>query len=306
MMKYTFKSLILTAAAMLAIMGCKSQYETLLNSNDVDAKYAAAFDFFNQKKYSKAAQLFESLSVLTNGTERDDTVQYYWGLSNYRYKDYYTAETNFTKFLENFPRSPFAEDARFLRLDCMYRSTYRYELDQTPTYACLQAIAEYMTEYPGENPHMEACRKMADDLNERLDRKAYENAKLYYRMEDYLASRVAFKNVLKDDADNLYREDILYYTAMSSYHYARLSVKEKQKERYLTFVDDYLNFIGELPESKYRRELDVMYKRAQRALGRYTGTEEDLNEKEKDFARERKMMEKEESKKNETSTAKAK
>ena len=246
------------------------------------------------------------MSVLTNGTERDDTVQYYWGLSNYRYKDYYTAETNFTKFLENFPRSPFAEDARFLRLDCMYRSTYRYELDQTPTYACLQAIAEYMTEYPGENPHMEACRKMADDLNERLDRKAYENAKLYYRMEDYLASRVAFKNVLKDDADNIYREDILYYTAMSSYHYARLSVKEKQKERYLTFVDDYLNFIGELPESKYRRELDVMYKRAQKALGRYTGTEEELNEKEKDFARERKMMEKEESKKNETSAAKAK
>ena len=93
---------------------------------------------------------------------------------------------------------------------------------------------------------------------------------------------------------------------MSSYHYARLSVKEKQKERYLTFVDDYLNFIGELPESKYRRELDVMYKRAQRALGRYTGTEEELNEKEKDFARERKMMEKEESKKNETSAAKAK
>ena len=306
MMKYTFKSLIVTAAATLAIMGCKSQYETLLNSNDVDAKYAAAFDFFNQKKYSKAAQLFESLSVLTNGTERDDTVQYYWGLSNYRYKDYYTAETNFTKFLENFPRSPFAEDARFLRLDCMYRSTYRYELDQTPTYACQQAIAEYMTEYPGENPHMEACRKMADDINERLDRKAYENAKLYYRMEDYLASRVAFKNVLKDDADNIYREDILYYTAMSSYHYARLSVKEKQKERYLTFVDDYLNFIGELPESKYRRELDVMYKRAQKALGRYTGTEEELNEKEKDFARERKMMEKEESKKNETSAVKAK
>ena len=93
---------------------------------------------------------------------------------------------------------------------------------------------------------------------------------------------------------------------MSSYHYARLSVKEKQKERYLTFVDDYLNFIGELPESKYRRELDVMYKRAQRALGRYTGTEEELNEKEKDFARERKMMEKEESKKNETSAVKAK
>ena len=286
-------------AGLLALASCKSQYELLLNSSDVDAKYKAAFDYFNQKKYSRASQLFESLSVLTNGTERDDTVQYYWGLSNYRYKDYYTAETNFAKFLENFPRSPFAEDARFLHLDCMYRSTYRWELDQTPTYACLQAIHEYMTAYPGENPHTEVCRKMARELNERLDRKAYENARLYYKMEDYKASRVAFRNVLKEDSDNIYREDILYYTAMSSYNYARLSVPAKQKERYLTFIDDYFNFIGEIPESKYRRELDVMYKRAQRALGRYTGTEEELEAREKDFARERRQMERD-MKKNET------
>ncbi len=46
---------------------------------------------------------------------------------------------------------------------------------------------------------------------------------------------------------------------MSSYRYASLSVKTRQKERYLVFVDDYLNFIGEYPESSYRRELDSLY-----------------------------------------------
>ncbi len=40
---------------------------------------------------------------------------------------------------------------------------------------------------------------------------------------------------------------------MSSYKFAYFSVPEKQKDRYLTFVDDYYNFIGENPESKYRR-----------------------------------------------------
>ena len=69
----------------------------LLDCNDVDAKYKAAFEYFNTKKYQKAAQLFESMAVLTSGTERDDTVQYYWGLSNYRFKDYYTAESNFAR-----------------------------------------------------------------------------------------------------------------------------------------------------------------------------------------------------------------
>ena len=111
--------LLLAASAAVA---CKSEYQLLLEGYDEDAKYAAAFDYFNQGKYSKAAQLFESLSVTTNGTERDDTIQYYWGLSNYRYKDFYTAETNFKEFVEKFPRSPFAEEAGFLRIDCLYNS----------------------------------------------------------------------------------------------------------------------------------------------------------------------------------------
>lgn len=290
-MKMKFRFLFTAVAALMFMSSCKSQYEILLNSNDVDAKYDAAFEMFNQRKYSKAAALFESLSALTSGTERDDTVRYYWGLSNYKYKDYYTAETNFDNFIESYPRSPFTPEARYLRLDCLFRSTLRYELDQTPTYKAITAISEYMVEYPSST-NMERCKEMLDELSHRLDKKAYEAAKLYYKMEYYLSSRVAFRNVLKDDPDNIYREDILYYVAMSSYKYASMSVPEKQKERYLVFVDDYLNFVGEIPESKYRRELDSVYKKAQKALGKNAPHIEDEGKSEKDFERERKKMEK--------------
>ena len=119
-------------------------------------------------------------------------------------------------------------------------------------------------------------------------------------MEDYLAARVALKNVLKDDADNHYREEILYYAAKSSYKYAQLSVPEKQKERYLTFIDDYLNFVGEYDTSPYRREMDVLYKRAQKALGRYTGPDdEEDTASDKDFEKERKLLRSGEEKKSE-------
>lgn len=283
------RNLFVVLASLIALMSCKSEYEMLLNSNDADAKFEAAFRYFNDGKFSRAASLFESLSVLTNGTERDDTVRYYWGLSNYKFKDYYTAETNFEQFLSSYPRSPFASDATYLRLDCLYRQTLRYELDQTPTYKAINEISAYILEYP-TNTHMQECRDMLIELNERLDKKAYENARLYYKMEDYLASRVAFKNVLKDDADNIYREDILYYIAMSSYKYAHESVPAKQKERYLSFVDDYLNFVGEIPESHYRKELDVVYSRAQKSLGRHGVVAEGDDMSEKDFAKERRRL----------------
>ncbi len=289
-MKYS-RIVLAVFAALLALSSCKSQYEAILNSNDTETKYEAAFQYFNTGRYSKAASVFESLSVLTSGTAKDDTVQYYWGLSNYRFKDYYTAETNFERFVENYPRSPFSPEARFLRIDCLYKQTYSYELDQTPTYLAMTAISQFIAEYPS-SPHLNECLDMMEDLQIRLDTKAYEAAKIYYKMEDYLAARVAFRNVLKDNSDNMYREDILYYTAMASYKYAKMSVLAKQKERYLVFVDDYLNFIGEIPESQYRKELDASYKKAQKALGKDAVIDAEIDVKEKAYEKERKELQK--------------
>ena len=265
------KTFRLTMVAMLAVaalsVSCKSQYEALLQSSDVDAKYAAAFQYFDAGKYTKSAQLFESLSMQVSGTAKEDTVLYYWGLSNYNYKDYYTAETNFDRFCTNFPRSPFTPDARFLRIDCLYRETLRWELDQSPTTKALSEIASYLREYP-LGGHIPDCERMIKDLNLRLDTKAYEAARLYYKMEDYLAAHVAFVNVLKDDSDNIYREDILYYIALSSYKYAEMSIEARKKERFMVFVDDYLNFVGEYPESAYRKELDNLYRKVKMKLSK--------------------------------------
>ena len=124
--------------------------------------------------------------------------------------------------------------------------------------SCVNALSDYLRAHP-EGANADICRHRLQELGERLDRKAFENAKLYYVMEDYKAARVALRNVLKDDADNVFREDILYYTAMSSYKFADMSVASKRRERFLVFQDDYLNFVGEFPESAYRKELDGLY-----------------------------------------------
>lgn len=258
-MRY-IKFALAAALVLFAAASCKTEYELLLEGNDTDAKYKAAFKYYEDGKFSKAAQLFENLSVITSGTERDDTVQYYWGLSNYAQRDFYTAETNFEHFLERYPRSPFAESAQFMRIDCLYKATLRYELDQTPTYTAITKISEYLTEHP-TGANAQVCHRMLKELGERLDKKAFENALLYYKMEDYKAARVALRNVLKDDAENVFREDILYYTAMASYKFAQNSYARLQKERYLVFIDDYLNFIGEFPGSPHCKELEALYQK---------------------------------------------
>ena len=259
------KLLIGTFLMLALLASCKSQYEAVLYGSDIQAKYKMAFELFEAKKYSKAAEAFESLTMATRGTAQDDTVQFYWGLSNYRYGDYITAESNLNQFITTFPLSPFTEEAKFLRLDCLYRGTYRYELDPLPTRRALAEMSVFQVENPKSQYHAR-IDEMMDDLNNRLELKAYKAAYLYYHMEDYLAAHYALKNVLKENAENRYREEILYYTALSAYKYAFYSVAAKQRERYLIFVNDYFNIVSEFPESKYLKELEGLYNKAQKQL----------------------------------------
>lgn len=261
------KTLLVALLALLLLPSCKTQYETIMYGADLDAKYKLAFELYEAKRYSKAAEAFESLSVALRGTPQDDTVQFYWGMSNYRYGDYITATSNFEQFISVFPLSPFYEQARFVYLDCLYHGTYRYELDPMPTQQALQAMSVFQIELPDSKYHDDVDRMM-DELNNRLELKAYKAAWLYYHMEDYLAAHYALKNVLKDNADNRYREEILYYTAMSAYKYAQNSVPDKQRERYLVFVDDYFNLISEYPDSKYTKETTALYEKVQKILNK--------------------------------------
>lgn len=240
------------------VASCAGQYETVLRSTDYDLKYKKAFEYFNNGKYRKSAELFESLVLVMQGLPQEDTVKYYNALSNYEYGDYVTAESNFANFIEVFPRSPFTEKASYLRIKCLYGATYRYELDQTPTYRAMTIINEFLYDNP-DSKYAEECRDMIKDFQERLDRKSFAAAKIYYDMEDYKAANFALKNVLKDNAENQYREQVLYYTALASYKYALNSVLEKQYERYLSFIDDYYNYVGEFPDTKAREELDAYY-----------------------------------------------
>jgi outer membrane protein assembly factor BamD len=260
MMRYIKTAIALAIIAFTT--SCKSEFEALRNSRDVNEQYRGAFRYYEAGKYLKAADLFDQLLVATNGTPQDDTVQFYLGMSNFKLGDYVIAEANFDRFVSVFPRSPFTEEAKYLRIECLYRSTYRYELDQLPSFKAMAAIDVFLYEYPNSK-YLKQMRDMLVDLQERLDKKSFESAKIYYTIEDYKAAAYALKNVLKDNSENQYREDIMYYIVAANYHYADKSIPEKQKERFLLFVDEYYNFISEFPDSKMRKEVDGMFEKAQ-------------------------------------------
>jgi outer membrane protein assembly factor BamD len=103
-------------------------------------------------------------------------------------------------------------------------------------------------------------------LEDKLVYKSFVAAKLYYNVGQYKAAMVSLRNSLLDYPESMYREEILYLIAKSTYLRAANSIESKQKERYQKTVDEYYSFIAEFPESKYRKEMDGFFNIAQRSV----------------------------------------
>ena len=86
---------ILFAFVVISVVfsSCASQYEKIMNSNDTDKKYQLALQYFKEKRYKRAIELFDNLNLAVQGTPQEDTVAFYHGLSTFNWKDYQSAET---------------------------------------------------------------------------------------------------------------------------------------------------------------------------------------------------------------------
>jgi len=62
------------------------------------------------------------------------------------------------------------------------------------------------------------------------------------------------------------REDLSFLIVRAKYKMAVESVLEKQEERYRDVVDEYYAFKNEFPESKYIKDVEKMFKAANKNI----------------------------------------
>jgi outer membrane protein assembly factor BamD len=245
----------------LLFTSCSGKFDKILKSTDTEMKYQMAMEYYNKKKFSRAATLFDNVLLYYRGTPRDDSVNFYLAKSHFLDRDSYTAAHYFDVFRQSFPRSQFTEEATFLRCICLYDMTYRASLDPKPTVQSVSAMEEFFYLYPNSK-WKEELNPLHNELTGRLEEKAFMSAKLYYNIENYKSAITALKTTLKDNPETRYREDILYLIVNSSYQLAKHSIALKQKDRYQTVIDEYYNIVSEYPESKYRKTVDEMHQEA--------------------------------------------
>jgi len=242
---------------------CKSKYEKLKASNDLAKKYQAALKYYNQKKYSRALDLFETLVQRYRGQAGAEDLYYYYAYANYNLKDYTSARYHFKTFADTYPTSTRAEECRFMAAYCFYLDSPIYSLDQENTTKAIEALQLFINLYPKSERVAEAG-KLIQNLRDKLERKAYENAKLYLTIGDYQSAVMAFGNTVRDYPDTKYAEELDFLTIRAQYLYAKHSSEYKQEERFNLASSFEQQFADKYPTSQYLREAQSLKKDSDR------------------------------------------
>lgn len=251
------KRIIQTLAILLLVAigfsGCKSKFEKLRAGNDTARKYQEAIRLYNNGKYTKALVLFDDLVKLYRGRPEAEDLNYYFAFTNYKLGDYTTARYNFKSFTDTYPGSPRAEECRYMGAYCYYLESPVYSLDQDNTLKAIEALQLFINIYP-ESDRAEEASGLINTLRDKLERKSYENAKLYLDIEDYLAAVIAFDNSLRDYPDTKYAELLEYYKIEAQYKYALNSSDRRKEERFRSAIEFSEDFVSNYPESKYLKD----------------------------------------------------
>lgn len=252
-------ALIVSAmAGGLGLTAC-SPMNKILKSGDVETIYQAGIDAYLKKDYKRATAYFETVYNDIYMTERVDTVLFYLAKSQYTMGHYDVSSEYFDQYRKNFGRQEFSEEAEYLLPMSYYHMSRPVERDQSETNKAMIAFNEYLNRYPN-SIKADDIKVLQEELQMKLYAKAFLNASLYYKLEEYPAAVAALRNLLKESPETPYREEMMYLICKSWYNYAKNSIPERKLDRYMRMIDSYYNFIGEYPESHdYLQDLEKMF-----------------------------------------------
>ena len=255
----------LLISSVLMFAGCKSSYEKLKASNDRAKQYQQAVKYYNKKDYSKALELFELLMPKYRGLPEAEDLFYFNAYANYNSKDYTSAQYHFKSFADSYTTSARAEECRYMSAYCYYLDSPNASLDQTNTTKAIETLQLFINLYPKSERSVEAG-KLIQNLRDKLETKAYNNARLYLDIGDYLSATMAFNNALRDYPDTKYAEEMEFLTVKAQYLYAKNSAEFRQEERYtqtMTYADQ---FSEKYTASKYLRDASDYRKDSERGI----------------------------------------
>jgi outer membrane protein assembly factor BamD len=232
-----------------------SDYQKLLNSDDVSEKYKQAEVYYNNGEYRKANRLFEQIIPKYRGKPQAQRIIFFFAESYFQTKSYYLAAYQYENFTKSYPKSDRVQEATFKAAKSYYFQSPRHSLDQEDTFTALEKLQVFLNLYP-ESEYADEANQMIAELQEKLEKKDFEIAKQYYTIRDYKAAIKANENFVSGFPGTKFREESLYIKFIASYEIAINSIDAKKQERLEELIQQYNTLLRYYPETLFLADLD--------------------------------------------------
>ena len=262
------KNVLYLFVLVLLVSSC-SDFQNALKSEDISVKFIEATKMYEAKKYSNAIRLFDQIAPAYKGKPQAERMFYMYAQSLYKTKQYYLAGYQFESFVSSYPKSEKVEESAFLGAKCFSELSPVYSLDQTDTYKAIDKLQDFIDIYP-ESVNVAEANVLVKKLREKLELKAYENAKIYNNISDYKSAMVAFDNFIINFPGTPYKEEALFYKLDSAYNLAINSIPMRMEERLISAKDAYMGFVKYYSDSQYKPKADEMLARIENDLKQFS------------------------------------
>ena len=241
-----------------ALVGCQSEYQKLLTGSDYEEQYTTAVSYYEKGDYLKAYTLFENILPAYRLTEKAEKINYYIANCYFKENDFLMSAYYFERFTMSFPASELLEEAYYYTAVCYYYNSPKSSLDQSHTVKAINSFQMYLNKY-NKGKYSKESNDYIAELRAKIEKKAFDNSKIYFELADYKAAVIALKNCLKDFPDSKYREEIIFLTLRSSFLLAENSVESKKIDRYEIAANDYKAYIDEYPKGQRAKDAEKIF-----------------------------------------------
>lgn len=250
------KKVIYIILAAIFLSSCSS-YQKAFKSDDIVLKSEVANALYEKGKYAKAIRLYEQITPAFRGKPQAERIFYFYSKAYYNSKQYYLAGYQLENFVASYPKSEKVEEAAYLGAESFYYLSPVYSLDQTDTEKALEKLQKFINTYPNSE-FLPQANAHVKELREKMEKKAFENAKQYNTISDFKGALKALELFISDYPGTPYKEQALFYRLDSAYKLAINSVPNKKEERLnyaKTTVNSLLKFNS---ETEYKKQADEM------------------------------------------------
>jgi outer membrane protein assembly factor BamD len=233
---------------LLIVSGCSRRPVTVqLSAED---RYQRGMRLFEEENYAKAIDEFRIVTMQFGGTDFADDAQYYLGESYFNRKEYILAASEYQMLVNTRTGSPWVPVAQYKLALSYYNLSPDYYLDQDYTVKAIDELQTFVDFFPTHEFVPDAEGKI-QELNEKLARKEYENARLYMKLTYYRAATRTFDIVMERFHDTPYTELA---------HIGKVEALV-ERERYEEADEVLQQFLRQYPNSPHRSRAETLQRR---------------------------------------------